>query len=150
MIKKVVIILMVLTAQPLVAGVYKWVDENGHVQYGERPPAAKEATKMRIEKAPVSGPSAQERLDQVRHERKSSTEDWYKRKEEAAKQKEEEAKDKQIQEKNCKMAKSRYNLYQTGGRIFNVDENGERHYVNDKNRESNQQAAKAEVDKWCR
>ncbi len=45
-------LLAVCTAAPAPAQINKWVDENGRVHYGDRPPANKPSTTIQIQKSP--------------------------------------------------------------------------------------------------
>ena len=45
-------LLAVCAAAPVPAQINKWVDENGRVHYGDRPPANKPSTTVQIQKSP--------------------------------------------------------------------------------------------------
>ena len=45
-------LLAVCTVTPVLAQINKWVDENGRVHYGDRPPANKPSTTVQIQKSP--------------------------------------------------------------------------------------------------
>ena len=46
---------LLLAAAPAWGQIYKWVDEKGRVQYGEKPPAGAKAAPLRGEAAPAPG-----------------------------------------------------------------------------------------------
>ena len=46
---------MLLIAAPAWGQIYKWVDEKGRVQYGEKPPAGAKAAPLKGEAAPAAG-----------------------------------------------------------------------------------------------
>jgi len=62
---RALVLAMLLAAAPAWAQIYKWVDEKGRVQYGEKPPAGAKAAPLRGEAAPAAGtPRAPEDLSQ--------------------------------------------------------------------------------------
>ncbi len=62
---RLAILALLLVAAPAWAQIYKWVDEKGRVQYGEKPPAGAKAAPLRGEAAPSAGtPRAPEDLSQ--------------------------------------------------------------------------------------
>jgi Domain of unknown function (DUF4124) len=50
-------VVAVLSGSPAIAAMYKWVDENGHVNYGDTPPAGVKAERM-VTNAPPADPAA--------------------------------------------------------------------------------------------
>lgn len=54
-----------------------------------------------------------------------------------------------IKEENCQAAKANLRIYQAGGRVSKVNENGEKVYLDDAEIKQKTQDAQKEVDKWC-
>lgn len=52
---KLTFLALLLAAAPAWGQIYKWVDEKGRVQYGEKPPASAKAAPLRGEAAPAVG-----------------------------------------------------------------------------------------------
>ena len=50
-----VLLALLLVVAPAWAQIYKWVDEKGRVQYGEKPPAGAKAAPLRGEASPSPG-----------------------------------------------------------------------------------------------
>ena len=48
-------LVLLLAAAPAWGQIYKWVDEKGRVQYGEKPPASAKSAPLRGEAAPALG-----------------------------------------------------------------------------------------------
>lgn len=142
----VMLLLLLSAVTPVAAGVYKWVDENGQVHYGERPPMAGEAKSMTLEPAPPPDPRATERRERIKLDNESWREEKARRAEEQARAKQDE----ELRKRNCAAARGNLNIYQTSGRVFHLDEQGERQYVEDQNRAAAEQRAKEQVNKWCR
>lgn len=140
------VLFLAAVVQPAAAGVYKWVDEEGRVHYGQRPPAvADQAEKMKLDKAPPPDPYAAERRERMQRYIEAKDEERAERekKKEEAQAKAEERK------QECTRARKRMALF-SGGRIYEIDENGQRSYMDDKQRAVEKKQAQAELDKWCR
>ena len=138
--------LLSATGGALAGKIYKWTDSEGNVHYGERPPTS-QAREINLPKAPPSsratpaGNSLQETnklLDTLQKERQQKAE------KKAAAEKERKAR-----EANCSHAKRRLAAYTIGGRIYEIDDQGERSYLGDAEIEKRRLAAQKEVDEWC-
>lgn len=128
--------------------IYKWVDSEGKVHYGERPPAG-QGEQMRVPRsspgiaAPAPKPSSStdttsKFLEDIAKERKE--------KQEAA---DKSAKEKELKDKNCSKARRQVASLKQGGRRFEVDEKGERHYLDDADIQTRLKEAEAMIKKWC-
>jgi hypothetical protein len=130
--------------------IFKWVDEEGNVHYSQDPPMNKSSRSMNI-KVPKT-PAASEDSDaqtaspadttqQAADEDKAADQ---KARQEAAAKKQEEA-----QKKNCQIAMKRLATITAGGRLYEVDEKGERHYWDDQTLQAKKVEAQKDVDQWC-
>ncbi len=142
--------ILFMLAAATTAGIYKWVDENGHVQYGDRPPATdveeSEEVNVRVQEstsadsAPVDRRQARERLLQQYEKERAD------KKEAAAKKRQEQQKAKV----RCAYAKNTLNEYLGHGRLYDLLPNQERRYLTDQERDAEIAKARAEVKKWCK
>jgi Domain of unknown function (DUF4124) len=127
--------------------IYKTVDAQGHVTYSDHAlsPQSKrvtldvvegdpvEAARLAKEQALVSADTAQQaKLSQQR----------------AVEQQKQEAQKSQ-QQRKCKMARDRFATFAAGGRIFKVDEQGNRVYYTDEEIDAQRDSAKAAMDSAC-
>ncbi len=130
----------------LAAGVYRWVDEQGKVHYGDRPPKKEASTPIEIESAPVPAPDDDERRRKTRRllEAIESERDRNKQEEAQAKA------DKARQETNCRSARRRVELFQRANNISRRGPDGERTYLDEKEREQALAQARSLVDRWCK
>jgi hypothetical protein len=127
--------------------VYKWVDSQGNVHYGERPPSTQQADELRIRShapsgsaTPASKPqSANEFLDSLDKERQ-----------EKAEASEKSAKEKEITQKQCERARKQMATLNVGGRMFEMQADGERKYLDDADIQRRKKEAQAAIDKWCK
>jgi len=145
------------------AEIYKWKDKNGVVRYSDVPPPSnvphqsigKKTNKTpaavdtppaaAIEGAPVPEPAAQQTPEEV-----SPDAEVQRQEEEAAKKKAEAAEAEQQQkQENCATARANLANFQQGGRVYKMNEQGEREYLGDADLEKGLADAQAEVDKNC-
>lgn len=140
---------------------YKWVDENGKVQYSDQPPpASAKQQKLDLKVPPPAAQPAEAKSDEKSG--KSETKaagpkslaeqelEFRKRRvqeeEKAAKQ---AAEAKQNQQK-CDQARSQLAANQQVGRLFSYDAKGERVYVDDQTRQANIEKAQQDINTYCK
>jgi hypothetical protein len=147
----VALIVMLLSASSstFAGKIYKWTDANGKVHYGERPPNGK-AEQMKVKgtstfgATPTAVPSnkgdaASKFLESVAAERKEKNETTDKL-----------AKEKEISDKNCSIARRQVASLNQGGRRYEVDEKGERTYLDEVAIKSRLSEAQKKVAEWCK
>jgi len=129
--------------------VYKWVDESGNVQYGSQKPASG-AQELKVQSKPSS--SAQDTASESAEENQQARENEEAEKVKVSSEKEAaeiEKKNAEIRKKNCSIAKRRAATIEQGGRLYEVDESGERTYWDDATRAAKMQEAQAQINEWC-
>ena len=159
-----------LLALPMLANaeVYKWRDKDGSVRYSDTPPPSNIKLES-IGKKNAVNPTGKEPLAPVTETAKKTvpvvnttknTSSKEGKEDEAAqerqnkaeidkKAKEEKEKIAKIKEENCKTAKTNLANYQQGGRLFKVDEKGERHYMDDKELKDGATKAQQDISENC-
>ena len=127
------------------AKVYKWVDENGQVHYGENP-GNTQAEQVQIRTNETTTPRA---ID-------ASKVDYYEGKDKSKKEAEttappEEPKmSKKEKRKLCNEAKSDLAAIMSRGRVREIDEKGEYTYLTEEQRQQRISAAKKKQKEFCR
>jgi hypothetical protein len=138
-----------LAAVPASAEMYRWVDEHGKVQYSDQPPPEKAKTgkKLDIPNQPAS-PAADatktakdKELDFRKRQTDAATAD--------AKQKKADE-EKQASAANCDAARKNLRTLEESGRVFTYNEQGERAYMSDAEREKSMATARKAVADWCK
>jgi hypothetical protein len=138
-------ILSLLAGDFAVAQAYKWTDENGKVHFSDSPPPDRKAERLTIKPAVPADPNAkpgrswesqleESRMGQLRSQQQKDVEE---RKARAA-------------ENECHRARYQLDLLQNSRRVYRVDDQGQRQYVDDKDRPAQIQSAQQAVDKYCR
>ena len=147
------IIVLALAATTFATGafageIYKYVDEQGNIQYGDRPTGADGEERMA---AVYTGTSSSSLTSQAK-ERESYMEAREERR--AAKKEEEEAQaqaalDREERDARCKQSRSRLETYLQANRLYREDASGEREYLNDAQIDEARQKAEESVKEHC-
>lgn len=133
------------------AGIYKWVDKNGQVHYGERPSTSQKSEKIHVRDIGKPANNTNKQSEEVPQEDKRAKL-LRAFEEERNLKKEQRQKDRQQAEqrkRNCDIAKDELRRYQSASRVYDLDENGKRKYLPDSAREQSIQRARHEVNRWC-
>jgi len=155
---------MVLVLAPTIshAEIYKWKDKNGVVRYSDVPPPSNvphESLGKKANKAPAQvdspsaaaseAPSGPVPAQQTPEEAPPAAEGPLPE-EEAAKRSAEAAEAEQRQkQENCATARANLANFQQGGRVYKMNEQGEREYMGDADLAQGLENAQMEVDKYC-
>ncbi|HEB98054.1 MAG TPA: DUF4124 domain-containing protein [Thiotrichales bacterium] len=138
------ILVLATTAQ---AGIYKWVDENGQVHYGERPPPGSDYSSVAPPPPPATDTgTGQERIEKTREFLETSRKAREKAKQDAEKARAEAER----RRKNCEAARRNLEIltYTTGRRrIYGPD--GTPRKMTEDERELRMARARQQIDKYC-
>jgi len=126
------------TLSPLHAGIYKWVDENGQIHYGEQPGGA-DAEKVTIRQNETTKPRAI-KIDKKENNKQA----------EKTAEPEPPKMSKKEKRKLCNEAKSDLAEIATRGRLREVNEKGEYTYLTDPQKQQRIAAAKKKQREFCR
>lgn len=138
-------ILACLISGTVVAGTYKWVDEDGNVQYTQTPPPAgieaetiKPPPKIDTEKALMDLKEQEEKAAKLRQDRLDS-----------AKKEEEAMAELNLQKKNCEMARARLASYDQPMVKF-VQEDGTRVRATEEERQAEIAKSQEMIKEFCK
>lgn len=151
----VIALLCFASAPSLGDEVYKWVDKNGGVHYGEFPPNNKKSKTVDVPSTPQpaaddeqeapspataeSTPPAENKKDKFLEERAKVKED-----------KEAQEKKKKEFERACNEARSNMEVLQDGSRIRVVDANGKAKFLTDEEKAQRLESEKKNAAKYCK
>ena len=167
------VVCALLLALPLLASaeIYKWKDKNGVMRYTDTQPPSNVKLES-IDGKRANKPSTQLPLAPVvktdvaaTGKRDVKAKDYAEKAENAEEaaaklrqknaeseknnKKEKEAQDK-LSEENCKAAKSNLASYNQGGRIYKMNEKGEREYLNDAGLKAGADKAQKDAAQYCK
>lgn len=133
--RAIIFSLGLLFATAAAAQQYKWVDQNGRVQYGDVPPPGVKAQRL---KPPAGGsapaPAAAAKKGDKGEKALSPEAAFRKRQEDAEKERQKEAQSEQeasAKRENCARAQESLRTLESGQRIQRTDAKGERYYLED-------------------
>lgn len=126
------------------AQVYKWVDENGVTHYGERPPQNRKA--QTVETKPMTAPGSSPARPPDWQEKNL---EFQKRRIERAQQAEREQQEAQEKRKRCIVARDDLEYMQSARRLYDLNDKGERVYLDDAERSAAIERARRGVEKSC-
>jgi len=139
---------------------YKWLDNNGHVHYGDVPPPGANATPLRPppEPATSSAPGAAGTggaKDTIKGPLTPAEQDLafrrrLKEAQEAAAKADRERQDAEAKKANCESARQALETLGSGQRIMRADSNGERYFISDAQRAQDTSRAREAVSQWCK
>ena len=126
-------------------GIYKWVDADGQVHYGERAPQTGGSEQVQVEQGPAPDAAAAARRAKQQKFMRALEEDRQVR--ESAQQKAEQKAEQR--EHRCALARDRLRTYQRSNRVYRLDSQGKRVYLPDSSRDQAISRARQEIQRWC-
>lgn len=131
------------------ADIYKWVDENGQVHYGDKP-GDDSSEQLSVEEKSVDqleqDNAGDNRLEYQKRLLDSYATERRQKQEEKAKQDKQQAEQKQ----KCERARKRLASYENAGLLYTRDEQGERVILNDEQHQTAMEKARAAVRQHCK
>ncbi len=147
--KAVIVGGVILLAGTAMAGdIYKYVDEDGNIHYGDRPSGEATEQRMALASRSTDSASVDARIEQ-RLERDAQREEA---RQERAAEKEEAAAVREEAEKRaarCEESRARLQSYDAALRLYKQDENGERVYLDDAQRAAAEKRARDAISEYC-
>jgi hypothetical protein len=140
---------MLMVAASTAAQQYKWVDQNGRMQYGDTPPTGVKATRLRAPSEPPSSTATGAAKSLTPAEQEA---EFRKRQADAQKAQEKDsqaAQNEQAKRDNCANARLQLSELESGQRIARMNAQGERYYVDDEQRVTETARARKAVSDWC-
>jgi Domain of unknown function (DUF4124) len=130
------------------AVVYKWVDAQGKLQYGDRPPVGVHAEVVELLGTHVARSATARASESAPAANTANKRDQPNQGDAAAKKaiSDDVA---QVREKQCAEAQDRYKKLIEGRRLYKTGTNGERQYLTSEEIDSERLNAKREVDTTC-
>jgi hypothetical protein len=135
-----------LNASVAFAQMYKCVDERGVTQYSDKPrPGCKGGPVDIRGQPPISGDAAPRGEDLKEQER-----EFQRRQIKRGEEEQKETQRAEAAQKRCENLRNQMQLYSRSQRVGTIDANGERHYMDDSEREARLAQLNAEIAQSCR
>jgi hypothetical protein len=128
--------------------IYKWIDENGDVHYEDRPTGAATEERLHMTYNRTDSSAVQQRISAGVEARTARDE----AKAAAAKSRQEAEENEAIaaeRNKKCENSRARLESYLQSRRLYRTDDNGERVYLDDEQRQEARRKAEEQVSEFC-
>lgn len=144
---KHLLLCLCLFAAPLaMAGTYRWVDENGQTHFGDRPPANAKSDELNLDPPPADP-------DNAARDRHQRMQDFLEQSEqERAERNERESRQQAVaaeRQARCEALRGRLKYLKSVSRIYRVNNNGERVYVDEEENERLRREFRTRVQEEC-
>ena len=154
----VVMLLAVAFAGTASAQLYKWVDNDGRVQYGDTPPGdASKVTRLRpppAGSAPAPAATSETAAKDKDKDKALTPEQAFKKRQQERQEAEQKAEKERAEadqkRAGCENAQAGLRQLQSGQRVATVNSAGERVFIDDNERARQVQRAQKSVDDWCK
>nr|WP_010131968.1 DUF4124 domain-containing protein [Microbulbifer agarilyticus] len=138
-----VLALGVFATSPAMAGeLYRWVDEDGKVHFGDRPPVEAKAESLEGQLKPVNSAEPTQRQGLPNNTRKNQIDQEY-----AARKQAEKAKQQRAQQKACNYARKQLKILQ--GPVYFVDAEGNESTISERQRVDEARKLEAQIRRNC-
>lgn len=140
-------ILLLLTTSLAEAGIYKWVDEQGRVHYGDKPASASaDELTIKDQPAPVQSEASISRKEKQQQFLRARENERKEKQQADAEEKQKRAEAK----RKCEKAERDYKKYHNAGSLYIKGKDGEREHLSFKEREAYEESIAANIKKWCK
>lgn len=151
---QLIIFSLLVMAATAHAGITKWVDADGKVQYSDQPPPAsvksQKALNIKTNPALPKATSSNNGGDKSMAEKELEFRKRQVKAEEAAAKEAKDQEEAKQAKANCEQSRRQLQALQEGQRIARYDEKGERVFMEDADRPQAINDAKQAVDSWCK
>ena len=144
---RIVLVSFLLLPLGAAAEMYKWIDEKGRTVYSETPPPDGKGGKVEVKPATGSSSSAPA-TDWVKKEQDSRKERILNEQQERQ-QKSQAEYQAAVRKNNCLESQRQLNIVQSARPVFQVNEKGEKVYLEDRERQREIDGWKDNVRKYC-
>jgi len=128
--------------------IYKWTDENGNVHYEDRPTGAATEERLHMTYNRTDSSAVRQRT-QARVDARTAREEAQTAAAESQKEAAENAAVAAERAQKCEKSRARLESYLQARRVYRTDENGERVYLDDEQRQEARQKAEEQISEFC-
>ncbi len=136
---------LLLLAAPAVAEVYRWVDVQGQVHYEDRSQSQSAGGMHSYTPPAAATENPQQRMDRTRKLLNA----YEVERQQAREQREKQQEAREKRRRNCAIARDNLRQYQSYGSIYRLDQDGNRVYLDEQERNKLLQKSRDDIEKWC-
>lgn len=142
------VVAMTIAGGAMADEIYKWTDENGIVHYEDRPSGAATEERLQLTYNRTDSVAVQRRV-QARVESRTAREEAKAAAAESQKEAAENAAVAAERSKKCENSRARLESYLQSRRLYRTDDNGERVYLDDEQRQEARHKAEEQISEFC-
>lgn len=139
---------MTFASGAMASEIYKWIDEDGNVHYEDRPSGAADEERLAMSYSRTNRSAVSQRI-KTRHDRQMSREEARSTAAAAEKEAADSAQAEAERQQACERARTRLESYLQSRRLYRTDENGERVYLDDSQRQEARRKAEEQITEFC-
>ncbi|MDH3333059.1 MAG: DUF4124 domain-containing protein [Gammaproteobacteria bacterium] len=128
--------------------IYKWTDENGNVHYEDRPSGAATEERLQMTYNRTSSSAVHQRV-QARVDARTAREEAKTAAEASEKEAAENAAIAAERAQKCDKSRARLESYLQARRVYRTDDNGERVYLDEDQRQEARKKAEEQISEFC-
>jgi hypothetical protein len=128
--------------------IYRWVDAEGNVHYGDRPSGAPTEQRIALSYARTDGGVVEQRV-KARVDAQTARDEAKAEADKAAQEAAEEAEIAAERAKKCDSSRARLETYLQSRRLYRADENGERVYLDEVQRQEARSKVEKQISEFC-
>lgn len=138
-------LLLAAGASTALAGMYKWVDEQGATHYSQNPPPGGKAQAIKPPPTPADSEAAVKRLEAQRQEAQKRREAG----QQDARERQENTTSQAIREESCRLAQQNLGTLEANSRVAIQDADGNMKRLSEEERQAQLTEAKKQVEEYC-
>jgi hypothetical protein len=139
---------MTFASGAVASEIYKWVDQDGNVHYEDRPSGAADEERLAMTYNRTDRGAVSQRI-KGRHDRQATRDEARATAAAAEKEAADNAQAAAERQQACERARTRLESYLQSRRLYRTDENGERVYLDDAQRQEARQKAEEQITEFC-
>ena len=140
------VLLFAITGNAAAAKVYKWVDQDGNVHFGDRPTDS-DAQELELKSHQPAVPAPQPLPDTRNRATISEVMEEERLRRKEAREKENQAR--QSRQRKCLLARDNLRSMEESGYLYDIDSSGKRRILSDAQRKASEQRAREVVTRFC-
>lgn len=129
------------------AGIYKWVDDEGRVHYGDRPASDAPTLQIEVDEAPSTAPASDALSREEKRRRLLET--MQEEREEKAERRADIKAERERDHARCIQYKDRMRRFERASRLYSLDRDGNRVYMSSEQRDKSTRELQAKIRKYC-
>ena len=139
---------LVTSGAAFAGDIYKWTDEDGNVQYMDRPTGAASEQRVQIVSSRTNNSRVQASID-ARRERMTTMEERRARRAEEEAAAAEAQSEQEQRQKKCEDSRARLEAYLQSQRLYREDESGERVYLDEEQVLAARARVQDQIQEFC-